>query len=145
MPRPFRLRPPDPLEKDIHAATAAALDRLLMPPAMWCCYPAGAVKLSAAETARLSRMGLKRGLPDIFVFYYGLWGIELKRHGRKLSKTRIGRTRSGAPRIFVGQEETFPQLMATGAFAAIAVCHNVDEVLRQLSHWGIPLRVRMVG
>jgi hypothetical protein len=140
--RPFRLTPPPEYEQDIHETVARTLDLLLMPPAMWACYPAGGVQLAPHEAARLVRMGLKRGMPDAIIWYHGTYGIELKRRGGKLSKTRIGRTRRGAPRIYVGQEEVFPQLLATGAWTAIEVAHSVEEVLAQLAAWRIPLRGR---
>ena len=143
MPRPFRLTPPPVYEQDIHEATARALDMLLAPPAMWCHYPAGAVQLAPHETARLTRLGLKRGMPDLMIFYFGLWGLELKRPGSKLSKTRIGRTARGAPRVFEGQEDVFPKLIATGAWAAIEVAHSVEEVLGWVQKWGIPTRGRL--
>jgi hypothetical protein len=101
-PAPFRLQAPDPLELDIHEVCASALDRPLAPPAMWACYPAGAVELTAAQHARYARMGLKRGMPDILIFHRGLWGIEIKRRGGRLSKTRVVRTRRGSPRVLVG-------------------------------------------
>jgi hypothetical protein len=136
----FRLSAPEPLEHDIHVACAQALDRLLAPPAMWCCYPAGAAELSPQQMARYSRLGLKRGWPDLIILFHGTWGIELKREGGRLSKTRIGRTRRGAPRVFDGQEDVFPRLIASGGFAAIAIAHSVEEMLGQVARWGIPLR-----
>ena len=36
---PFRLVAPEPFEIDIHEAWASALDKLLLPPAVWACYP----------------------------------------------------------------------------------------------------------
>jgi hypothetical protein len=140
MARPFRLTPPDPLELDIHEALARALDMLLPPPAFWACYPAGHVQLAPHETARLTRVGLKRGMPDVIIWYFGCWGLELKRRGGRLSKTRVGRTRRGSPRILEGQEEVFPKLIASGGFAAIGVAHSVEEALDQITRWGIPLR-----
>jgi hypothetical protein len=130
----------EPLEVDIQEATVAALDRLLMPPAMFFAYPAGVLELSGHQMARLTRHGLKRGMPDIWVFHRSVYCIELKRRGGSLSKTRLARTRRGAPRVLVGQEEIFPLLIATGAVAAIAVCTSVDDVLAQLARWQIPLR-----
>jgi hypothetical protein len=140
MPRPFRLTAPEPLELDIHQACADALNKFLLPPAFWVCYPAGAVQLEPHETARLLRLGLKRGIPDIIVWYFGTWGIELKRKGGRLSKTRVVRTRRDKLRILDGQEDVFPKLIASGGFAAIAVCHSADEALAQIARWGIPLR-----
>jgi hypothetical protein len=134
------LSAPEPLERDIHESCADALDKLLAPPAMWFTYPAGAAELSPQQMARYSRVGLKRGLPDIWLLYRGVYCIELKRRGGQLSRTRIGRTKRGAPRVYVGQEETFPKLIHTGAIAAIAVCTSVDEMLTQIALWNIPLR-----
>jgi len=138
-PSKFRLSAPDPPERDIHEACAQALDRLLLPPAFWFTYPAGAVQLSPAETARLVRVGLKRGLPDIWILSDGVYCIELKREGGELSKTRTVRTKRGSPRVLVGQEEVFPLLIAAGV-RAIAVCYSVDQMLEQCRRWPIPMR-----
>jgi hypothetical protein len=140
----FKLTAPEPYELDIHKACGQALDKLLLPPALWCCYPAGAAQLSPQQFARFAEVGLKRGFPDLFIFYHGTWGLEVKRRGGQLSKTRIGRTRRGAPRILVGQEEMFPLLIASGGFAAIGIIHSVDEMLEQVGVWGIPLRAHAV-
>jgi hypothetical protein len=137
---PFKLTPFEPPEREIHKACAAALDSLLLPPAMWACYPAGVAQLSPQQMARYSELGLKRGWPDIMVSYHAFWGIEIKRVGGRLSKTRIGRTRKGSPKILTGQEEVFPQLIESGGFAAIAIVHSVEEMLDQLARWHIPLR-----
>ena len=95
--------------------------------------------------ARYSRLGLKRGLPDIWVLHNGTYCIELKRRGAgRLSKTTIGRMKSGAPRILVGQEEMFPRLLAAGV-KDIAICHSVDEVLDQLQRWRVPVRGRIAA
>lgn len=141
---PFKLAPPIPLERDIHQQCADALDRLLMPPAVWFTYPAGATQLSAAQAARYSRVGLRRGLPDIWVLHDGVYCVELKRPGGQLSKTRIGRTRRGSPRVLVGQVDMFPKLLAAGV-KDIAVCHSVAEMLVQLERWGMPLRGRIAA
>jgi len=140
MTAPFRLRPPVPLERDIHEACARALDALLLPPALWFAYPAGASQLSPQQQARHSRVGLKRGLPDIFVLHGGVYGIELKRPGTgRLSKTRIVRTRRGSPYVLVGQQEMFQRLVNAGV-REIAIAHSVTEMLGHLERWGIPLR-----
>ena len=136
----LKLTAPEPSERDIHEACAQALDRLLLPPAMWFAYPAGATPLTPQQVARHTRIGLKRGLPDIWVLHDGIWAIELKRHGGRLSKTRVVRTRRGSPRILDGQEDVFPRLIETGAFNAIAICHSVAEMLAQLRAWHVPLR-----
>jgi len=136
----FRLTAPEPAERDIHEAVARALDLLLLPPAFWACYPAGASVLTPQQQARHSRAGLKRGMPDIWVLHGRLWLIELKRRGGRLSKTRIVRTKRGGTRVLAGQEDVFPLLVATGAVGGIAVCTSVMEVLEQLVQWGVPVR-----
>lgn len=135
----LRLAAPIPAESDLQAGVAKALDTLLLPPAQWTTFPAGHVQLPKAAAARLARMGLKRGWPDVLVLHAGtLHGIELKRPGGRLSKTRTVRTKRGALRVLDGQEDTFPRLEAAGM--RIAVCSTVEAVLRALDRWNIPLR-----
>src|SRR4249920_1619388 len=124
----FRLTPDLAPDRSTHEACVDALNQLLLPPAEWACYPAGAAQLSPQQQARYSRLGLKRGWPDLLVLHGGLYGIELKRRGGRLSKTTIARTRRGSPRVLVGQDEMFPRLLAAGMMD-IAVAHTVDEML----------------
>jgi hypothetical protein len=140
----FRLTAPIPFERDIHEGCADALDKLLKPPAVWFTYPAGAVQLSPAQAARYSRLGLRRGLPDIWILYDGVWCIELKRPGGTLSRTRIVRTKRGGPRELVGQTDMFPKLLAAGV-RDIAICHSVTEMLDHLEWWKIPVRGRIAA
>lgn len=143
--RPFRLTAPEPFEEDIHVACADVLNACLMRPAEWCCYPAGHIKLTKAQVARLAKVGLKRGYPDIMVFYDGgIWGLEIKRHDGSLSRTYIDRTARGSPVVRIGQVEMFPRLIASG-WRAIAVVRSVAEMMRQLERWGIPLRGRIAA
>lgn len=140
-PRPFKLRAPVAPELDIHVAVFEALDRLMDPRAVIACYPAGHIQLTPQQAARLARAGLRRGMPDLLIWYEGCWGLEVKREkGSRLSKTTIGRTRSGAPKILVGQEEMFPRLMASGGFNAIGIVHSIEEAIAQVKAWGIPVR-----
>jgi hypothetical protein len=136
--RPFRLRPPVVTEHTLHTSVADALDRLLLPPAEWTTFPAGSVPLPPEFAVKLSRMGLKRGWPDILVVHHGIYGLELKRFGGSLSRTRTVRTRSGAPRVLDGQTDTFPRLITAGM--RIAVCHSIEEVIAALALWDIPMR-----
>ena len=140
----FRLTPPLVGEQELHEATASAFHRLIAPPAQWAFYPAGAIQLTAAQAAKLVRMGLQRGWPDFLVLYDWLYGIELKRHGAQLSKTRIVRTRRGSPRTLVGQADVFPQLRTAG-MRDIAVCYSVEEAIAALERWHIPLRGRVAA
>ena len=136
--QPFRLALPSPPEEELHAAVARALDLLLLPPATWTTFFAGNVELTGQAAAKLARLGLKRGWPDVLVLHGGLHGIELKRIDGALSRTRTVRTRRGALRIVEGQRDTFPRLEAAGM--KITVCRSVNEVLAQLRAWNIPLR-----
>jgi hypothetical protein len=144
--RRFRLTAPVQPEQELHETVAAMCDRLIAPPAFWFFYPAGAVKLTGDQVAKLARMGLKRGLPDLWVLHgHGLiYGIELKRRGGTLSRTTIDRTKRGSPIIRLGQVEVFRLLEAAG-MQTIVVCYSADEVEAQLERWGIPLRGRLVG
>lgn len=135
----FRLTAPEPDELATHKACASTLDKCLLPPAMWTTNPMGHLELSHAETARLSAVGAKRGWPDINIIYAEqIYGLEIKRRGGTLSKTRVGRTKRGELRVYQGQQEIFPLLEAAGM--KIAVVHSVGEMLTQLSEWKIPLR-----
>lgn len=138
MTPPYRLTPPLVPETDLHAAVADAPDLFVQPPAQWTSFPAGHVKLTGQAAAKLTRIGLKQGWPDILVLHGRLYGIELKAAGGSLSTTRTVRTRRGRLRVVEGQREVFPRLAKAGM--RLAVCHSVDSVLVQLEAWGVPLR-----
>jgi hypothetical protein len=143
VPAKFRLTPPVVPEQSLHESVADALDKLLLPPAMWTCFPAGSVPLPPQFAAKLARMGLKRGWPDVLVLHRRLIGIELKRCGGRLSRTRVVRTRRGGLREIVGQEEMFPRLEAAGM--TIGVCSSLPAVLAFLAACGVPLRMHAVA
>lgn len=138
-PPPFKLTgAPELRERDIHEQVAGVLDACLLDPAFWCCYPAGLVELSAAQAVRYVKCGLKSGMPDIMIWYHGIWLLELKRRGSgQLSRTRIVKTKHGLREV-VGQAERFVQLAKTGAVRDLAVCYSVDDVLAMLALWNIP-------
>ena len=139
MPRSFRLTQPIPAEDELHAAVAALLWRVVLPPAEWSCFAAGHVPLAPQWAAKLARLGLRRGWPDFLVVHCGkVHGIELKRPGGRLSKDRVVRTRRGSARVVEGQETTFAKLQAAGM--PIAVCSEVTAVIAALVEWGIPMR-----
>jgi hypothetical protein len=135
----LKLVAPAPDETETQASVCKALAMLLKPPAMWWAMPVGHIQLSAAQAARLSRIGLRRGLPDLMLLHGGrVYGVELKREGGQLSQTRTVRTASGGLRELAGQADVFPRLEAAGM--TIAVCSSVQEVLAQCRAWGLPLR-----
>lgn len=120
----MKLKPPVIPEQGLHEQVKRALDILLLPPAIWACYPAGHLDLTPAQAARLVRSGLRRGMPDFLLWAAGAsYGIELKRPGGQLSER---------------QRIMFPLLRDAGM--SIGICHSLDEVLDQLRGWGLPLR-----
>ena len=126
-------------EDDLHEQVARALAILLPPPVEWTTVPAGGYELSAAARARLFRLGLKTGWPDLIIVHAGqVFGIELKNDAGVLSKTRIVRTRSGGARVVVGQRDMHTRLLASGM--RLAVCRSLSAVLDQLHEWQIPTR-----
>lgn len=143
-PPRFRLAPDDSLEVDIHEQCARVLDRLLAEGVEWACYPAGHIKLAPAELARLQRAGLKRAWPDFLIVHQGIYGLECKRDGATLSKTRVVRTKRGSPRILIGQEEMFPRLLRAG-FRDIRVARSVEQMVQHLEDWRIPVRGRIAA
>jgi hypothetical protein len=142
--RRFRLTAPIVPEQELHETVATLCQKLIAPPAEWAFYPAGAIPLTAAQVAKLARMGLKRGWPDFLILYDALYGLELKRLGGKVSRTRLVRTRRGSPRILDGQADVFPRLIAAG-MRDIAICHSTGEVVAALERWRIPLRGRIAA
>jgi hypothetical protein len=137
----FRLVRPTLPESDLHTAVAQALDVLLLPPAIWTTFPSGHVELTGPATAKPARLGRKRNWPDVLVLHDGvLHGIELKRPGQTLSRSRVVRTRCGRLRLAEGRCDAFPRLER--ACMRLAVCTSVDGVLTQLAVWGMPLRRR---
>jgi hypothetical protein len=143
---PFRLTAPEIPEADIHEMVASLLERIIPPDAAveWACYPAGLIKLTAAQMARLTRAGLKSGWPDLIILHDGIYGIELKRRSGRLSQDRITQNKRGTPRLVIGQETRFPRLTRAG-MREIAVCHSPEEVVAALKRWRIPLRGRIAA
>ena len=138
-PRPYRLRAPVVPEVDTHAAIAEALDILLLPPAMWTTLPIGHVKLTGQQAARLARVGVKRGWPDILLLHDGrLYGLEIKRTGGALSRTGWCRRARAASAWWRGRRSVFPRLIAAGC--RIACVSSVAEALAALAAWSIPTR-----
>lgn len=134
----LKLKPLTTSENDLHEKVASLLWKIVLAPAEWTCFPAGAVPLPAAAAAKLSRYGLKRGWPDILVLHQRLYGIELKTAKGRLSKGYTGRSARGGPIWREGQEEVFPRLLAAGM--GIRVCRSEEEVVVALDDWGIPHR-----
>lgn len=138
-PAAYRLTPYVELEVDLQASGEEAFVRLIRPPAEWTAFPAGHLKLTGAQAARLTRIGLKRSWPDHLVLHAGkLIGIEWKRPGETLSRSRWVKTRSGKSRWVEGQREVFPRLAEQGMRGPY-VCETVWQALEALEAEGVPM------
>jgi hypothetical protein len=138
-PAYYRLTEELRAEKDLQADGEAAFARLIRPPAEWTAFPAGHLKLTGAQAARLTRIGLRRSWPDHLVLHAGkLIGIEWKKRGETLSRSRWVRTKSGKSRWVEGQREVFPRLAEQGMRGPY-VCETVEQALEALEAEGVPM------
>lgn len=113
-------------ETDLHATVAEFLDWALMAPALYTTFPAGWGALPKATAGRLKGCGLKKGMPDIFVFYKSrAIGIELKTDAGKVS---------------VEQQCMFHLLKEAGV--PVHVCRSLEEVAYNLREEHVPLKMR---
>ena len=120
----FKLTPTEPTEAQLHITVAQYLDWALMPPALYTTFPAGWGVLTKATAGRLRGAGLKRGMPDILVFFNGFaLGIELKSISGELTSV---------------QEAMHVKLLDAGV--PVVVCSRLDHVIEALENRGIPLR-----
>jgi hypothetical protein len=139
VPRAWKLTAPLPDEVDLQAAGEAAFCTLIRPPAEFTAFPAGHLKLTGAQAARLTRIGLKRSWPDHLILYAGkLIGIEWKKPGETLSRSRWVRTKRGTSRWVEGQREVFPRLAGQGMRGPY-VCETVEQALEALEAEGVPM------
>jgi hypothetical protein len=126
-------------EIDLQAAGEAAFARLIRQPAEWTAFPAGHLQLTGQQAARLTRIGLKRSWPDHLVLHAGkLIGIEWKKPGEALSRSRWVRTRAGKLRWVEGQREVFPRLALQGMRGPY-VCETIEDALTALEAEGVPM------
>lgn len=108
MSRRFKLTAPEPSEDELQASIADLLNAILIPgQAEWVHVPAGGYALSPAASARLYRLGLRAGWPDLLVCYApcrSLW-LEVKAVGGVTSKVQKlkheGLRRVGHPVVIV--------------------------------------------
>lgn len=104
-------------EDAFHVSVAELLDFILIPPDFFTTFPAGYGKLGKATAGRLYAKGLKKGVPDIFVFARNrnTIGIELK---------------AGRNGVQSSQREMHAKLQAVGI--RVYVARTIDEVLMAL-------------
>ena len=100
------------------------LDRCLASPCVWFHVPNGE-KRSPRTAGLLKRMGVKKGVPDMFVFAPGITvAIELK---------------AGRGRATPEQEDMLSRLNSFGVHTA--VCKSIEQIEQALTFAGVPLRV----
>ena len=120
----LRLRPRDQSEDEIHEDVRRMLDVALVAPACWTSIEHRNAR-DAIEGAKRKARGVRAGVPDVLIVYGRITHyIELKTRTGSLSQSQI---------------EMRAALVAAGA--PWALCRSVDDVIRQVQAWGIPIRV----
>jgi hypothetical protein len=122
--KPFKLRPTEPTEYQLHTAVADYLGWALTPASFFTTFPSGWGIMARATAGRLKRAGLKAGVPDILVIHAGqAIFIELKSSTGTTTPT---------------QKEIHMRLL--DAKALVFVCNSLDMVIAVLEGAGVPLR-----
>lgn len=116
-------------EEQEHIRVARALDKTDI---LWCHYPAGGLRGSAAS-GRLKRMGLKRGVPDIFIFdpppsdlSCGGMAVELKRLDQRSAR--------------VSDEQTAWMSALEARGWLVAVCYGHKEAINTIRNAGYDIK-----
>lgn len=123
--KPFRLTPPDPSEDQFQAAVADMLDYAFAgKPVTFSHFPSGGYYLTPAARARLKRLGLRAGFPDLVILWRParqLW-LELKTLKGQLSDAQESRL------------EIFRLLEVP-----VRVCRTETDVLAALREFDVPM------
>ena len=115
-------------ERELQISVAGWLDIALADPCVWFHVPNGE-KRSPRTAGLLKRMGVKAGVPDLFVFAPGIVvALELK---------------AGKGRATETQEAMLDRLNECGVHTAI--CKSIEQVEQALRFAGVPLRVKEVA
>jgi hypothetical protein len=127
-PRPRKAPVPRPKESRLQCAVADLLRRHALPDWRWTHVPAGEQR-TVITGAKLKRMGLMRGFPDIqLISPEGRFhGLELKRIGETLTED---------------QADFQTWCIANGV--PYSVAWKIDEALAVLDAWGC-LRIKIGG
>lgn len=115
-------------EENLHVSVARFLDVALMPPATWTTFPSGGG--GRVRGARLKRMGLKAGWPDILIVAPGAQHFNVKLLGIEL-KTERGRASKE-------QKDVRASFAMCGALHTF--CRSIDDVEQVLRANSIPIR-----
>lgn len=114
------IKPPDPLEEQIHITVADAL-QWCKPGWRYTHIPNGEHR-DIRTAMKLKRMGVKRGWPDFMLFHREgkVCGLELKRRNKKPSDAQF---------------DVLAFLKTAGH--EVAVADNIDLALAILKRWGV--------
>ena len=115
----------EPTEDQLHQSIADLLKWILPDDVGWSHFPAGGYALSRGGGARLYRLGLTTGWPDLMITYSGgrtLW-LEVK--------TRFGVTSRA-------QRKRHEQLQANGH--PVVVVRRASDVIAALETYGVPFK-----
>lgn len=128
-------------EERLHLDVAAWLDLAIVEPAVWWCTPNQRGTRKKWEQMLLKALGVKPGIPDIFVLHGGLLlGPELKKPPEMLPSGKVSKAK---PRLSDEQAKMHKRLIAAGA--KTAVCQSIAEVESFLRQYGVPLRASVLG
>lgn len=121
-----KITAPQPDESATQTSVMQFLDNALPDDAFAFHVPNGG-KRNVIEGAKLKRMGVKAGVPDICIIYRGwAYGIEMK---------------SGKGKLSMPQIVTHSHLARAGLH--VQTCRTALEVESALKGWEIPLRARV--
>lgn len=126
-------------EESLQLAVVDWLMLELKPPAVFWATINQRGTRKAWEQRMMAALGLRAGVPDLWVLSDGLLlGLELKAPPRALKSGKVSRA---TVRLGEGQKEFLPQLEAAGA--KIEICRSVEEVRSALHRWSVPMRWRV--
>jgi hypothetical protein len=123
-------------EQELHIEVAEALDIILMPSVLWSTVPSGGG--GAKRGAFLKAMGLKRGVPDILIFWSdSACPVLPGRDGRPSFVLGI-ELKAGKNKPSDAQKEWHARAKLLGHM--IAVCYSLKEVVEALDRFKVPHR-----
>jgi VRR-NUC domain len=114
------------LEDDLQSSVVEYLRWALPGNATFWAVPNGG-KRHRREAARMVRLGVRAGVPDLTVVYGGrIFCLELK---------------TPAGTVDANQQQMHRKLHACGV--PVAVCRSLEEVADALREWGVPLQAEL--
>lgn len=123
--------PPDPREDELQQAIAQLLDQILIEGQVaWSHFPAGGYQLTPAARARLYRLGLKPGFPDIMILFSQarvLW-LEVK-------------TRTGV----LSKDQSHMHALLRMLGHTVKVVRSLEDVIGALQQHRVPMRMARLG